>query len=532
MTSPPNHKREPVGAELFQLRKAVEASGEVIFLTDRSGVITYVNPEFKRVYGYLAEEVVGKTTPRILKSGLMGPEFYEDFWKKLLNKRIVRGEIVNKCKDGRLVTIEGSANPILDENGEIVGFLAIQRDITRRKQSEEEIWRRNEELSALYAISSTLSQPLDLNQILENSIDEVLGLDFLGKDAHCLLFLLEENKKQLALVAHRNVPSYHPCLKSPPDLGECLCGWAVQHREPIIARHGKEDSRYARIMPEMEDHLDICLPLKTRGNILGTLNLLLPPDVEVNEGDLVFLISVVEQVSVAIENAQLFKNISNHHKRLRDLSSKLAEVEETERKQLSQELHDQVGQNLTALGVNLNIIRSEVGEGDNEKINSCLSESLAIIEETTESIRDLMGDLRPPILDDYGLLPALHWYGNLFASRVGLLIDVQGEEISPKLPSSVETTLFRITQEALTNVAKHANASHVSISLESDVTVTKLVVADDGVGFDPEIRQGLEKEKGWGLLIMAERAEAIGGRFKVESLPVFQGCRIVVEIDR
>jgi PAS domain S-box-containing protein len=125
-------KRGQAGDELVMLRKAVEASGEAIFLTDREGLIIFVNPEFERVYGYRADEVVNKKTPRILKSSLVDAEFYENFWTTLLDKKIVKGEIVNRCKDGRLVTIEGSANPILDQKGNIIGFLAIQRDMSQR----------------------------------------------------------------------------------------------------------------------------------------------------------------------------------------------------------------------------------------------------------------------------------------------------------------------------------------------------------------------------------------------------------------
>ncbi len=126
-------------SELHILRKAVERSGEVIFLTDREGIITYINPEFSRLYGYSSEEVIGKTTARILKSGSMTPQDYELFWEALLDRQIVRGEFINKCKDESLVTIEGSANPILDEKENIIGFLAIQRDITERKQAKEKL---------------------------------------------------------------------------------------------------------------------------------------------------------------------------------------------------------------------------------------------------------------------------------------------------------------------------------------------------------------------------------------------------------
>ena len=124
--------------EMLKLHMAVDASGEVIFMTDRDGLITFVNPEFTRTYGYAPAEVVGKVTPRILKSEATDPENHVRFWQTLLHGQVVRGELVNKTKDGRLLAIEGSANPVLDERGETVGFLAIQRDISDHRQAEEE----------------------------------------------------------------------------------------------------------------------------------------------------------------------------------------------------------------------------------------------------------------------------------------------------------------------------------------------------------------------------------------------------------
>jgi len=125
--------------ELRQLRQAVETSGEVIFLTDIEGVIRYVNPEFTRLYGWTREEVVGKVTPRVLKSGQLEPERYEAFWRRLLADQVNRGEIMNRRKDGTLVRVDGSASPIHDERGGIVGFLAIQRDVSERTQMQEQL---------------------------------------------------------------------------------------------------------------------------------------------------------------------------------------------------------------------------------------------------------------------------------------------------------------------------------------------------------------------------------------------------------
>jgi len=127
------HRR--IEEELTQFRLGIERSGEIIFLTDREGRIRYVNPAFEQVYGYGREEVLGRT-PRILKSGIHGAEVYEKLWSSLLAREVVSGELVNRAKDGRLLTISASANPVLDAEGRITGFLAIQRDITAWKQAE------------------------------------------------------------------------------------------------------------------------------------------------------------------------------------------------------------------------------------------------------------------------------------------------------------------------------------------------------------------------------------------------------------
>jgi PAS domain S-box-containing protein len=132
--------------ELVKLRKAVDTSGEAIFLTDRNGIIQFINPEFTKLYGFTSNEVVGKVTPRILKSGSLSLEDYKCFWDKILNKEIVKGEILNNTKDGKLVVIERTVSPILDEGKNIIGFLAVQRDISERKHAEAEIQKLNSEL--------------------------------------------------------------------------------------------------------------------------------------------------------------------------------------------------------------------------------------------------------------------------------------------------------------------------------------------------------------------------------------------------
>lgn len=129
--------RKRAEESLLKLNKAVDTSAEAIFLTDTQGVFTYVNPGFTALYGFSAEEVIGKATPRIFKSGLLNAQAYVDFWGKLTTKQEVKGELPNKRKDGKIIYIEGSATPVVDDGGQIIGYLGIQRDITERKLAEQ-----------------------------------------------------------------------------------------------------------------------------------------------------------------------------------------------------------------------------------------------------------------------------------------------------------------------------------------------------------------------------------------------------------
>jgi signal transduction histidine kinase len=140
----------------------------------------------------------------------------------------------------------------------------------------------------------------------------------------------------------------------------------------------------------------------------------------------------------------------------------------------------------------------------------------------------VIADLRPPMLDDYGLLPTLRWCGQQLGSRTDVEVVVRGEEPAPRLPSSTEDTLVRITQEALTNVAKHAQAGRVTISLAALDDAVRLAIEDDGMGFDKEMIAQRESDH-WGLLTMTERAESVGGHCRILSKPG-EGTAIIVEV--
>jgi NO-binding membrane sensor protein with MHYT domain/two-component sensor histidine kinase len=198
----------------------------------------------------------------------------------------------------------------------------------------------------------------------------------------------------------------------------------------------------------------------------------------------------------------------------RQSSRKLVEMQELERKQLARELHDRVGQNLTALGINLDILRARGVPGDRPDLGARLDDSIALVDATAEAIENVMSELRPPMLDDHGLLSALQWYAREFSLRAGIEVEMRGEDPKQLSNREVEIALFRIAQEALTNVAKHAGATRVVVALEQAGAGCVLSISDNGAGFATDLKA---TRPGQGLVTMAERAEAIGGRLDVRA---------------
>ncbi len=498
-------KRKQAEGELSKLRKAVERSGDIIFLTDPNGLITYVNPEFYKVYGYTEEEVINKVTPRILKSGKLSPKDYEVFWKNILRNRIVKGTWINKCKDGRMINVEGSASPIFDENEKLIGFLAIQRDITARCLAEENIQQRNKELATLYTIAEILGRGGDLDQILDEALGAVLKLDWLGGDTGGTLCLLDGAKQTFRLVANRGVPDEHPCLITPPNLEDCLCGMVVAQGDVVITTDSNDDDR-PWYQTNSNDHRDICLPISAYGDIVGTLSIRLPNSQPVSEADIDLLKSVTDQIGLAIKNAQLCQ--LNQEATL------------AERERIARELHDNMGQllgyvNTKAMAVRLFI---ENGELENAQRN------LAQLEEAAQG---LSVDVRKAILDlktsasghlSGRLVDSLENYIARFNRLSDLYVSFDFCDELDKVELNTETKLqiLRIMQEALSNIRKHAKATQVSVSISCDDDILSLQVVDNGCGFDLNSVENTGLPR-FGLSSMRERAVSIGGELRLNS---------------
>jgi signal transduction histidine kinase len=240
----------------------------------------------------------------------------------------------------------------------------------------------------------------------------------------------------------------------------------------------------------------------------------LPTEDEIN-----LLKRFADQASIAIANARLFEQISESNIRLQALSERLVKIQEEERRMLARELHDEIGQMLTSLSLNCDIILKSLREDETDlpKITSQFDRSKQLVNQLVIQIRKLSLELRPGILDDLGLLPALLDHFERFTSQTNIKVQFKHHGLEGRYSTDVETTAFRIVQEALTNTARHAKVDNVSVHLWVDRGLLKLKVEDQGIGFDLE---AVEKTSASvGISSMRERAILCGGELEIETMP-------------
>jgi signal transduction histidine kinase len=235
-----------------------------------------------------------------------------------------------------------------------------------------------------------------------------------------------------------------------------------------------------------------------------------------------------EIAEVATQFNHALDALEQGERQLRLLSHRLFEVKETERRELARELHDRIGQNVSTLNLNLGMLRSEMPAEFLLQAAPRLADCEALLHYTGQLVRDLMSDLRPPGLDEIGLVAALHEHARQVTKRSGLSVTVRGTEVQPRPPATTEITLFRIAQEALINVITHARATEIVVTVDSDPERVILTVADNGCGFAAAASPPAGH---LGVLGMRERADAIGGRLQVESAPG-AGTRVIVQAPR
>jgi signal transduction histidine kinase len=415
-------------------------------------------------------------------------------------------------------------------------FDGMTEELDRRKRagirSEESLSHHAERLRMLHMIDRGMLEAQVDSALIQGTLGQIRRLIGCSRAAIVKLDSEAAVATILAVDAERD-SRLRPGTQLPPailgDIRALREGRTHIHSD--VARAQGELGAVSALYLEADVQSFISVPLICRGELAGCLTLSSSRADAFQQEHLEAAREVADSLATALENARAFEAALQREREIMALSTRLGQIEELERKRLARELHDQAGQSLTALGINLNVVHSLLSPEASAQVRAPLEDAMAQADELGDCIRDIMAELRPPVLDDYGLLPALCSYGRRFSERTGVAIEVCGDETRPRLEADVETALFRIAQEALNNVAKYAKARRVRITLREIDRHIRLAISDDGVGFVPGDTGRTPANTGWGQVIMRERAAAVNGRVTVESVEG-SGTTVTVEIER
>ncbi|MGB8648303.1 MAG: GAF domain-containing sensor histidine kinase [Anaerolineae bacterium] len=365
------------------------------------------------------------------------------------------------------------------------------------------------ELSVLYETCRIMGTTLDLNFLLNEALSRIVTLVEPVRAGTVLLYDAGEH----ALIARAS--HQHPNSPIPANFGERARTLALQ------AFESKQLTYEAT--PENESLLAI--PLISGDQVIGVLAL-------AHEGafsNLAVLQTLARQLVIAIENARLYEQVQRKEEVRGQLLERVVAAQEDERKRLARDLHDETGQRLTALGLAISSI-GELMDKNPKLARERLTEVEEMCTAAIDDLRQFVADLRPSLLDDLGLVAAVRQMAKQVEARSGMTVEFNLSGQRRRLPSQIETVVYRIAQEALNNTVRHAHARAATIDLQFGDQSVVLCVEDNGVGFAPaSILKAGAQIRAWGLLGMQERVDLVGGKFEIESAPG-RGARLVAEI--
>ncbi|MEY2518719.1 MAG: hypothetical protein QOF24_478 [Verrucomicrobiota bacterium] len=459
--------KDALTAQALRYKTLMETSTDSIYVVDEKGDLREANAAFLGRRGYTAAEVKG-----------LNVADWDAQWKPEKLRERLRGlressavfETRHRCRDGSLFDVEVCATGVRIAGEQL--FFCVTRDITERKQAEDRLRRSEEKFKTLFGIAPVGISVLDRQH---NVIDANPALEQITR----------LRREELLNGTHRRRTILHA------------------DGTPMLSH----DLPSARAIAENRPVNDVQLGIVMENGETVWLQVSAAP-LSLPDGSAVVITQDITERKRAAEALKA----ANHQ--LRILSRQLFHIQEEERRHLARELHDEIGQTLTAAKINLKIIAPDVPA----KITGRLGDSIQLLDQLLRQVRELSLDLRPPLLDELGLVPTLRWLVDQQAQRAGLRVNFTANVNGLELDPDVQTTCFRIAQEAITNIIRHSGAKSVAVELRRAAERLTLSVRDDGSGFDPAtIQQRESQDFTLGLVSMKERALLVRGGFEVHS---------------
>ena len=515
-------RRQRRAEEMF--RTLVENLPDAIARFDSELRHLYVSPAVERITGRPAQEFLGRSNRELAM-----PSDLVETWEAALRRVFATGRPESLeytfAASGGTRHFESRLVPETGPGDRVVSVLSVARDVTDRWIAHEAERHARNVAEALREASVALTRSFDRETVLTTLLDRLRPIVPFD---HASVMLIDEATRVSvrAIFDGDRVLALAPELRSKFDAND----------HPVVRDILAKGT--AVLIPDVREHPDWSLPtnrvseaswmgvpLFARGDVAGLFSLSKREPGYFNQEHVRLAEAMSSQASVAVENAVLFEQLQASAGRMRSLSRRLVEVQESERRQIARELHDEAGQALASLRYGLRLLEREIDLGGD--VTGRVAELMQRTDAVIEGLQRLAADLRPASLDHLGLEAALRQYARAAAAEYGLAIHFKATGFtSERLPVALETALYRIVQEAMTNIVRHSRATKVDLLADRRGDLIRVIIEDNGVGFEPD---RVDHGEHFGLLGMKERAEALGGSLRIDSSPG-EGTAVVVEV--
>ena len=493
-----NHKMDPNQITPVQhaqpkLAAIVESSDDAIISKDLNGIISSWNTAAERIFGYSAQEAIGQPITIIIP-----PELHEEeaqILKRLRNgERIEHFETVRVTKAGKRINISLTVSPIKDSSGRVTGASKIARDITESRTIEKELREKQELLRAAFTQTYSFMAILSKDGTIVDANRAALEGTGFTRD--------EAIGNKLWDVWWRSLPEEREIAKT--SVTTAHKGLAVREECQYALRDGTIRFADRTLNPVQNETGETVMIVCSGLDITEHRQLRSMLEERVHE----------RTRELESKNLELVRQTEV----VRELSARLLQIQDEERRRIARELHDSVGQMLAAVSMNMAHVTHEA-RSLSPDAHKALEDNAGLLEQLSSEIRTISHLLHPPLLDEVGLQSALQWYIDGFSERSKIKVDLELPDDFGRLPRNLEITLFRVVQECLTNIHRHSGSNTAAIRVSRSQNEVRLEVRDAGKGIPVEAQTSLSSGKlsGVGLRGMHERLRQMGGHLDVQS---------------